>query len=56
MYSFQLIIYNREDNFHIISLNIGLFNRISTAERIRKSIQDCNHNLIVTSIYEKIEP
>lgn len=56
MYSVQLIIYNRETNNHVISLNIGIFNRISTAERIRKGIQECNPNLIITSIYEKFDP
>lgn len=55
MYAVQLIIYNRDTNSHIISLNIGIFTRISTAERIRKGIQDSNPNLIITSVYEKFD-
>lgn len=56
MYSVQLIIYKRDTNDFVCSLNLGTFTRISTAERLRKSIQDNNVNFIVTSIYEKFDP
>ena len=56
MYSVTLMIYKRDTNNLVTSLNIGIFNRVSTAERLRKGIQDCNSNLIITSFYEKIDP
>ena len=56
MYQVTLTIYKRDTNDLVCSLNLGTFVRISTAERLRKSIQDNNPNLIIVSIYEKFDP
>nr|DAG72422.1 MAG TPA: hypothetical protein [Microviridae sp.] len=54
MYKGTIKFVNRETLHEEFVINIGIFNRPSTAERFRKQLQDANVGYDVSLILEKI--
>ncbi len=55
MYYARLKIDNKEENLSL-SLELGIYSRPSTAERLRKQFADNNKNYVFTLILEAYEP